>query len=47
MGNKLVVIGEKWGLGEIDEGIRSTLILMSTEKCVGLANHHIVHLKLM
>ena len=34
------------GMGEI-KGIKNTVNLMNTEKCVGLVNHYIVHLKLV
>jgi len=32
-------------MGETGEGIKSTVIAMSTEKCVELGSHYLVHLK--
>ena len=43
-----MVVAREEVCGEMDEieGIKSTLILMITEKCTELLNHYIVHLKL-
>lgn len=35
-----------WGLEDIIKGIKSPLIMMSTEKCIELSNGYIVHLTL-
>ena len=39
--------GEGGSTGEIADGGKSTLIMMSTELCIELLNHYIVHLKLI